>query len=144
MSPDLIIAKSIEINSSPLRVWEVLINPEMIREYFTGAETITTWDTGSEIVFIHIYEEKEFKNKGIILSFDPGHLLSYTYWTAFSNTEDIPENYSIITYTLTGIKDKTKLSLEQKNFKNIEWYKGLETGWDSVLAKIKEIAERVQ
>ena len=142
MSRDLAILKSIDINSSPIKVWNVLTNPEMIEQYFTGAETITNWEIGSEIIFIHIYEGQEFKNKGVILDFNPSHLLSYTYWTAFSNTEDKPENYTTITYTLTEVNDKTKLTLKQTNFKSVEWYQGLETGWNTVLAKIKEIAER--
>jgi len=140
MSPDLVISKSIDINSTPSSVWDVLINPEMITQYFTGAETATNWKIGSEIIFTHIYEGKEFKNKGVILNFDPNHLLRYTYWTVFSNTEDKPENYTTITYTLTEINDKTKLGLTQTNFKNIDWYKGLEIGWDVVLEKIKELA----
>ena len=142
MSAQLRIEKSITINSKPSKVWDVLINPEKIKQYFTGAETITNWQIGSEIVFNHIHEEQEFKNKGVILKFDPNHLLSYTYWTIFSNTEDKPENYTTITYTLAEIDDRTKLTLTQTNFKSIEWYQGLEIGWNTVLAKIKEIAER--
>ena len=98
LSPDLTIAKSIDIISSPVKVWEALTNPDIIKQYFTGAETLTNWEIGSEIIFIHTYEDQEFKNKGIIIEFSVNHLLSYTYWTAFSNTEDKPENYTTITY----------------------------------------------
>jgi uncharacterized protein YndB with AHSA1/START domain len=142
MSLDLAILKYIDIDSSTLKVWDALINPEKIRQYFTGAEIVTDWQIGSEIIFIHNYEEKEFKNKGVILHIDPNHLLSYTYWTAFSNTEDKPENYTTITFALAEINNKIKLTLTQTNFKNEEWYQGLEIGWDTVLAKIKEIGER--
>ena len=142
MSLDLTILKSININSVPVQVWEVLTNPEMIKEYFTGAKTVTNWEIGSEIIFIHVYEGKEFINKGIILDFKPAHLLSYTYWTAFSNTEDKPENYTTIIYTLTEVNGITKLTLKQTNFKSTEWYEGLETGWNTVLSKIKEISEK--
>ena len=141
MSPDLVITKSIDIDSTSMKVWQVLTDPEMIKQYFTGAETITNWQIGSEIRFIHSYEGQEFKNKGVILNFDPYHVLSYTYWTAFSNTEDKPENYTTITYTLVELNGKTKLTLTQTNFKSIEWYQGLEVGWNTVLAKMKEIAE---
>ena len=141
MSLDLTILKAININSAPAKVWEVLTNPEMIDQYFIGAKTITNWEIGSAIKFIHVYEGKEFINKGVILAFNPGHLLSYTYWTAFSNTEDRTENYTTITYTITRVNDITKLTLKQTNFKSTEWYQGLETGWNTVLAKIKEIAE---
>ncbi len=142
MSTELVISKFIDISSSLSRVWEVLTNPEMITQYFTGAKTVTTWGIGSEITFIHIYKEKEFINKGIILNFEPNHLLRYTYWTVFSNTEDKPENYTIITYDLTGMGDKTRLNFNQTNFKNIEWYHALEIGWDQVLEKMRELAEQ--
>jgi uncharacterized protein YndB with AHSA1/START domain len=141
MNTDLTILKSIDINSSPTKIWEVLTNPKMIEQYFIGAETITNWEVGNEIIFIHIYKGEKFINKGVVIEFNPGHLLSYTYWTAFSNTEDKPENYTIITYKLSEINDKTNLTLTQINFKSIEWYQGLEIGWNKVLAKIKEIAE---
>ena len=141
MSTELVISKSIYIFSTPSRVWEVLTNPEMITQYFTGAKTETTWEIGSEITFTHVYEGIEFKNKGVILNFEPNHLLRYTYWTDFSNSEDKPENYTRITYDVTEVDDKTKLSLTQTNFKNTEWYQALEIGWDQVLEKMRELAE---
>jgi len=141
MSTDLAISKSIDIFSTASKVWEVLIKPEMITQYFTGAETVTSWQIGSEITFNHIYQGKEFKNKGVILNFEPNKLLRYTYWTAFSNTEDKPENYTTITHDLTETNNITKLSLTQTNFKNAEWHKALEIGWDKVLEKMKELAE---
>jgi uncharacterized protein YndB with AHSA1/START domain len=142
INPGLSIQKSIAINASSLKVWDVLTNPAMIKQFFTGAETITNWQIGAEIVFIHWYEKKEFRNKGVILQFLPNQVLGYTYWTAFSNTEDKPENYTTITYTLEEANGKTKLSLLQTNFKNNAWYEGLQTGWDMVLDKIKDIAEQ--
>ncbi|MBE7174163.1 MAG: SRPBCC domain-containing protein [Williamsia sp.] len=142
MNLNLMIVKMIEINSDPSKVWDALINPEKIKQYFTGAETLTDWQIGSKIVFIHKYEGQEFINKGVILKFDTNHLLQYTYWTAFSNTEDSPENYTTITYTLAEMNDKTQLLLSQTNFKNEQWYRNLEIGWDVVLTKIKEIAEK--
>jgi len=141
MSTALVISKSIDIFSTPSSVWDVLTNPEMITQYFTGAKTETTWEIGSEIRFTHVYEGKEFINKGVILNFETNHLLSYTYWTVFSKTEDKPENYTRITYELTEIGDKTKLNFTQTNLKNIAWYQALEIGWDQVLQKMRELAE---
>ena len=128
MSAELIINKTIYINATPSEVWDALINPEKISQYFPGAETITDWQIGSEILFIHTYEGKAFTNKGIVLTIDTNRLLRYTYWTAFSNTEDKSENYTLITYALTVMNDQTKLTLTQTNFKSEEWFHGLETG----------------
>ena len=142
MNPDLTISKSVDINSDPSRVWDTLINPEKIKQYFTGAETVTDWQIGNQIAFIHNYKGQEFINKGVILDFAHNRLLQYTYWTAFSNTEDKPENYTTITYALAEMNHQTKLTLTQSNFKNEEWYQALEIGWNTVLTKIKEISER--
>jgi uncharacterized protein YndB with AHSA1/START domain len=142
MFSELKIFKSVDINAGAPAVWDALVNPVKIAQYFTGAETKTNWQTGSEVVFIHHYEGKVFTNKGIVLDYNPNHLLSYTYWTAFSNTTDKPENYTVITFKLTTIDDTTRLTLTQTNFKNKVWYQGLVSGWDVVLGKIKEIAEK--
>jgi uncharacterized protein YndB with AHSA1/START domain len=142
MFNDLRISKSVDINATAPAVWDTLINPEKIALYFTGAETVTTWQIGTEIVFTHHYEGKVFANKGIVLDYNPNYSLSYTYWTAFSNTADKPENYTVIIFGLTALNDGTRLALTQSNFKNEAWFKSLETGWDMVLDKIKEIAER--
>ena len=141
MNPVLKISKSININSVPSLVWDALINPAKIKQYFTGAETITDWQVGSQIIFTHTYEGKVFINKGVILDFDSNRLLRYTYWTPFSNTEDKPENYTIITYLLTDRNDSTNLMLTQTNLKNEEWYLNLEIGWNTVLSKIKDLVE---
>lgn len=141
MNPVLKISKSININSVPSLVWDALINPAKIKQYFTGAETITDWKVGSQIIFTHSYDGKVFINKGVILDFDSNRLLRYTYWTPFSNTEDKPENYTIITYFLTDRNDSTNLMLTQTNLKNEEWYLNLEIGWNTVLSKIKDLVE---
>ena len=141
MKPVMKISKSININSSPSLIWDALINPEKIKQYFSGVETITDWQVGNQIIFTHTYEGKVFINKGVILDFDSNRLLRYTYWTAFSNTEDKPENYTIITYLLNEMNDSTNLMLTQTNLKNEEWYLNLDIGWNTVLSKIKDLVE---
>jgi hypothetical protein len=76
MDNEFVISKHIEIHSSPPQVWDVLINPDKISRYFIGAETITDWQTGSEILFHHEYEGEQFTNKGRIIAFRPKHFFS--------------------------------------------------------------------
>jgi uncharacterized protein YndB with AHSA1/START domain len=137
----MLISKSIQVYAAVQSVWNALINPDKIARYFTGAETATDWKVGRPVVFTHQYEGQTFHNKGTVLDFVADKLLRYTYWTAFSHTEDIPENYTTITWQLAGENDTIILSLTQTNFKNEEWFRNLETGWNTVLLKIKEIAE---
>ena len=58
----LIVSESIEIHEAPSKVWDALTNPEIIKKYLFGTETITDWKVGSEIIFQGEYgENKEHK-----------------------------------------------------------------------------------
>src|SRR5580698_757285 len=103
MNHDLQVSESVIVNVGASRMWDVLTNPEIIKEYLFGTETITDWKVGSEIIFQGVYgENKEYsyRDRGVIREFVPHQLISYTYWSGFSGLEDKPENYSLVTYTL--------------------------------------------
>ena len=100
MRHDLKVSNTIEINAESAAVWEALTNPELIKEYLYGTETVTDWKAGSEIIFQGEYQGQKYRDKGIIKEIVPGKFLSYTYWSGFTGLEDIPENYSLITYDL--------------------------------------------
>ena len=51
MRNDLIVSKSIIVNANNDKVWKALTNPEIIKEYLYGTETLTDWKVGSEIIF---------------------------------------------------------------------------------------------
>ena len=33
------------------KVWDALINPELVKQYFFGTNLVTTWQVGSPILF---------------------------------------------------------------------------------------------
>jgi len=39
--------KSITINAPAAKVWDALINPELIKQYLFGTEAISDWEVGS-------------------------------------------------------------------------------------------------
>ena len=95
MRNDLIVSESVDINAWPAKVWDALTNPEIIKKYLFGTETLTDWKAGSEIIFQGEYgENKEhtYRDKGVIIQNAPNELLSYSYWSGFSGLEDTPEN----------------------------------------------------
>lgn len=51
MNIELTITLSIEISADKAKVWDALTNPEKIKIYLFGTETLTDWKTGSEIIF---------------------------------------------------------------------------------------------
>jgi len=145
MNSNLAVSKSIEINASPAKVWEGLTNPEIIKEYLFGTETLTDWKVGSEVMFHGEYEDKHYRDRGIVKENDPERVLSYTYWSGFSGLEDKPENYSLITYTLESSDNKkTKFTWSQKGFADEEKHEHAENGMQEFLEKIKEVIEKAE
>jgi uncharacterized protein YndB with AHSA1/START domain len=146
MQHDLSVSESVDINAAPSKVWDVLTNPEMIKEYLFGTETITDWKIGSDIIFQGEYgDNKEFKyrDKGVIRENVVNQLLSYSYWSGFSGLEDKPENYSLVTYNLKSSDNKkTNFTWTQKGFATQEGYQHSLNGMKAFLEQIKAIAER--
>jgi uncharacterized protein YndB with AHSA1/START domain len=144
MRQDLIVSRSILMNTSPDSLWKTLTSPELIKEYLFGTETLTDWIVGHEIVFQGEYQGHKYRDHGVILDLEPNKRLSYSYWSGFTGLEDKPENYSEITYILAK---KAELQVEftwmQRGFANEEGKKHSESGMDGLLEKIKSIAERL-
>lgn len=135
------IVKSIEINTAASKVWNALINPDIITQYFPGVETKTDWKPGSDILFIHNQQGKQVSDKGVILDFVSPHLLRHTYWTPYSGLEDKPEHYTTVSYSLTETDNRTILTVTQTNFNSEEWWRNSQSGWDDILTTIKKIVE---
>ncbi len=144
MRQDLIVAKSIIINTSVIKVWNVLTKPELIKEFLFGTETITTWKIGSEVIFQGEYNGIKYKDHGIVLENIENEKLSYSYWSNFSGLEDKPENYSIIIYSFKRINNnETEFTWTQQGYSSEENYQHSKSGIDELLNTIKNIAERV-
>jgi uncharacterized protein YndB with AHSA1/START domain len=139
---ELKVSKSIEINTSKERVWEVLTNPELIAKYLHGTKTITDWKEGSRIIFQGEYEGHKYKDKGNVLSIKPFEVIKYNYWSSFSETEDRQENYSDIALLIEKLDEKrVHFTWRQEGFANAEGYKHSQEGLQELIEKIKEIAE---
>ena len=142
MLQNLTVSKSIEIDAPPAEVWEALTNPEMIKKYLFGTETITDWKIGSEIIFQGDYQGTKYRDKGLVVENNPKKALSYKYWSAFSGLEDKPENYSLVSYNLKPLDDDgTIFTWTQKGFANEEGYKHSEGSMDSFLQTLKGVIE---
>jgi uncharacterized protein YndB with AHSA1/START domain len=133
---------SIEINAPAAKVWEALTNPAIVKQYFFGTNVKTDWKKGSPIIWEGEWEGKTYRDKGEILDIDPGKFVKYSYWSTMSGTEDIPENYADITYTLTEKDGVTKLDITQGNIKSEESKNHSEQNWQSVFGKMKEMVEK--
>ena len=142
MNLSLKVSKSIHINAKAEEVWDALTNPEKIKVYLFGTETITHWKVGNPIIFQGEYDGQKYKDKGNVLENKAFKLLKYNYWSGFSGLEDKPENYSIITYKIEESADKEIiLTWIQEGFANEEVQQHSENGLYGMLEQIKKLVE---
>lgn len=138
----LAVRKSVTINTDKNRIWNVLITPEFIKDYMFGVNVKTDWKPGSKIEFFGEYQDKNYNDKGIIEAIEENEYLKYLYWSSFSGMEDEIENYSEVSYDIVEIEGKNELIINQIGYSSLEAYNHSLQGWEMVLSKIKEIAER--
>lgn len=132
---------SIEVNASASKVWRALTDAAIVKQYFFGTNVKTDWKKGSPIIWEGEWEGKTYRDKGEILDIDPGKYVRYNYWSSMSGTEDKPENYAGISYTLEEKDGKTKLTISQDNIKSEESKSHSEQNWQSVFGKMKAMVE---
>lgn len=140
MKKSLILTKERQIDATPAKVWAVLTENQYIEQWL-GVQMITGWKPESPIDFTFVYKDKEVKDKGTLLHFEEGAKLSYNYWSVFSGTEDSPENYSEITFTITPGEKGILLQLTQTNFASQMLFAHAEKNWAETLETIKKLAE---
>jgi uncharacterized protein YndB with AHSA1/START domain len=51
MDDGLVARASISIDASVESVWRALVEPELIRQYMSGAEVVSEWKKGSSITW---------------------------------------------------------------------------------------------
>lgn len=142
MKSNITVKVSETINASTHKVWEALTNPELIKKYFFGTNTITDWQVGSPIVFEGEYEGKKYNDKGTILVYREKELLRYSYWSSMSGIEDKPENYVTVSFRLKGDYNSTTLTVTQENIPDEKTKEHSIENWKKVLAGLKEMVEK--
>jgi uncharacterized protein YndB with AHSA1/START domain len=140
---DNLVAKiSITITAPASKVWEALINPEVIKQYMFGTTVISDWKVGSSIVWKGIWQSKPYEDKGTILKFEPGKLISYSHFSPLAGKEDKPENYHTVTIELQAKGARTALSLSQDNNPTKEAKLHSEENWAIMLDMMKKYLEK--
>jgi len=138
---------SVVVDAPRQRVWEALTDPELVSQYFMGAEVVTDWQVGHPITFTGTWKDKPFQDKGEILSFEPQEEMSYSHWSPLSGAADVPDNYHVVRITLDDTDDGTRVTLEQSNLNgeisdaDLESRGDYEKNWQGTLEGLKKVAE---
>ena len=134
---------TVSINATPAKVWTILTTPQLMSEWMgeeMDVKVVTNWSLNSPIL-IHGFHHLRFENKGLVLQYDEGKVLSYSHLSDISRLPDNPENYSVLEFVLTPAEQKTLLTLNIENFPTEIIRKHLEFYWRTTIIGVKKMAE---
>ena len=147
--PKLFVEKSVEINASARRVWDVLTSrattAEWASEFTAGGPALhieSDWLIGSPVLW---KDQKEHVIvEGVVTAAQPYALLRFTVFDVRGERSPVsPEDG--ITYKLTEREGKTVLWISQGDFSTMidgGKYRDLsEDIWDRALTRIKRLSE---
>lgn len=143
----MIIHKEVSFSNSPKKVWELITNPELTKQYMFGSEVLSEWKLGSPITWEGIAEDGKtiVYVKGTITEIEAGEKVSFTMIDPNSDIPDIPSNYVNLTYEVSPQNQGTLLTITQGDFQGAEngqkRYEESLGGWDMVIGLMKGILD---
>lgn len=144
----MIIEKEVQFDATKEKVWNLLTNPAITKEYMFGCEVISDWKVGDSIIWKGQTEDgKEIIYvKGSIIEVKQGRKVTFTMFDPNMQLDDIPENYLNLTYELKEKGSITILKLTQGNFASVDdgkkRYEESLKGWEMVIPIMKQIAKK--
>ncbi len=145
MKKTLVFQQSIRIKAPPAKVWAALTSPALTKKFMFGGEAISDWKAGSTLTWRLEGRSKTLKGK--IVALEPEKRLSYTIIDPEAGYPDIPENYTTVTFEISGEKGETIVSVSDGDFAAVaegeERYKRTVPGWAMALNRLKEVVERL-
>lgn len=137
------IAKTSTTIKAPIaKVWDALTNPDIIKQYMFGTNTISDWKEGGPIVWRGEWEGKAYEDKGQILKIEKERLLEYTHFSPLKGKPDAPENYHTVAITLENGDECTRVTLTQDNNATQEAREHSEKNWSMMLDGLKKLLEQ--
>ncbi|HEU5318330.1 MAG TPA: SRPBCC domain-containing protein [Chloroflexota bacterium] len=132
---------STTIHSPVAKVWDALVDPEMIKQYMFGAVVESDWKEGSPIVWKGEYEGRKYEDKGVIQKLEPQRVLQYTHYSPLAGKPDVPESYHTVTVELSPQDGATRVQLSQDNNSDEEARQHTAKFWQGMLDTLKKLLE---
>lgn len=144
----MIVKEEVLFNATVEKVWELVIDPAMTKQYMFGCEVISDWKIGSPVYWNGKTENGDEITyvKGEVLEFEKGKKVTSTTFDPNSGMADIPENYVKLSYELQPTENGTLLTITQGDFAGAEEgkkrYEESKSGWkEMVIPTMKKLLE---
>jgi uncharacterized protein YndB with AHSA1/START domain len=142
MPKNLVAKASLGIAAPVAKVWDALVNPQVIKQYMFGTTVVSDWLPGSPITWTGEWKGKPYEDKGTIRKIEPRRLLQYSHYSPLSGLPDTPENHHTVTIELSKEGAQTRVSLSQDNNASEQAREHSEKNWKMMLEGLKKLLEK--
>lgn len=145
MDKSMTITEEVLFDNTIEKVWDLLTNPKMTKQYMFGCEVLSNWTVGDSITWKGFAENGEEVTyvKGKIIEMIPYKKVSFTMFDPNMGIKDIAENYVNLTYQLAELQNGTKLTMVQGDFSGTEnaekRFEESKNGWKMVIPLMKKV-----
>ena len=133
---------SATMNAPAAKVWDALVNPDVIKQYMFGTTVRSDWKVGSPITWKGEWKGKAYEDKGVIQKLEPRRRLTYSHFSPMTGLPDTPENYHTVDVQLREDAGKTHVTLTQDNNATDEERQHSEKNWSTMLEGLKKVVEK--
>jgi len=127
------------IRSTPEKVFEAIIKPEIARRYW-GHENVSDWQPGSGWEHIRANDERSVELVGKVVEVSPPTRLVIT-WANASQADDA-ESYSRVTFDIVEYDNMARLTVTHDDLVvGSGMAIGVSQGWPAVLSSLKSFLE---
>jgi Activator of Hsp90 ATPase homolog 1-like protein len=140
------INKQITIESTPAKIWNVLLSKETYIQWAKVFMEGTTYDTennfekGSKVIF------GDGTGNGLVAMVsinEPNHKIQFTYTGEISEgVEKSAGSFDGATETYTLTQNGVEILLNVETSMMDEWYDSMDKAWDQAIVIIKELSEK--
>lgn len=97
------------------KVWTALTKPAALRQFFFGADVVTTWKVGSPIQLRGVFQGRPYEDRGEILVFERHRQLSFSHGNALPGQADSAASCHVVTFDLEPDGAGTQVTLSQSH-----------------------------
>lgn len=131
------------ITTTPEKLWDSLTSGTFTKKYWFGRTLTTDWKEGSAITFRDT--DGKVTDEGVVLKYEPYHLLSYTLKCVQDTTPYI--QFPKVTFELQQMGDAVKLTLKHTDLSanafrdESEGFDGINNRWPAIISNLKSVLE---
>jgi uncharacterized protein YndB with AHSA1/START domain len=128
------------IASTPEKVWNALVDPEVTRKYWGNHHNASDWKVGSRWEHRDFDDPKLVDIAGKVVESDPPRKLVVTW--ARGKEEGDDARTSRVTYDIEPFMDVVRLTVTHDEFgDDTEMFESVSFGWPAVISGLKTLLE---